>query len=375
MFIVLLYGSAFILFIHGLIHLMGFATYWQLAEIKELPYTTAVLAGRWEVGETGIRLFGVLWLVAAVGFVVGAVGLLTKQDWRLPVLLGVTVLSLVITLLNYNVAYAGVVFNIVLLVVLGLGAGVKVTPESFPPYVAETAPIETVALPQDLPAPVLRYFQATIGDTIPVIHSAVLTGTAEMRFVGVGFNGRFRFTHDAGHNYRHYIELALFGRPIMKVNESYLDGHSRLELPFGTVENEPQVDSAANLGLWGESFWLPSIFITDARVRWEAIDDTTARLIVPVIGREGEEDTFTVHFDSETGLIALMEAMRWKNAGDTEKTLWTFEAREWRTVSGVLIPAVGAVAWGDEDGPWAVFTVEEAIYNADVSAYVRARGL
>ena len=38
----------------------------------------------------------------------------------------------------------------------------------------------------------------------------------------------------------------MFGIPAMKVNEWYLDGHSRLELPFGVVENEPKVDMAAN---------------------------------------------------------------------------------------------------------------------------------
>jgi hypothetical protein len=45
---------------------------------------------------------------------------------------------------------------------------------------------------------------------------------------GVSLPGRFRFIHDAGKDYRHYIEVTLFGFPIMKVNEFYLDGKSRL---------------------------------------------------------------------------------------------------------------------------------------------------
>jgi hypothetical protein len=45
----------------------------------------------------------------------------------------------------------------------------------------------------------------------------------------------------------------VLGIPAITVNEHYLDGHSRLELPFGTVENEPKIDMAANLGLWAES--------------------------------------------------------------------------------------------------------------------------
>ena len=97
----------------------------------------------------------------------------------------------------------------------------------------------------------------------------------------------------------------MFGRPLLKVNERYLNGQAWLKLPVGVIENEPKVNSAANLGLWGESIWFPTIFITDSRVRWQASTSNTARLIVPF---ETGEDTFTVFFDPETDLITRMEA-------------------------------------------------------------------
>jgi hypothetical protein len=50
------------------------------------------------------------------------------------------------------------------------------------------------------------------------------------------------------------------------------------------------------------------------------------------------------------------------------------KAREWRDINGDTILAVGAVTWFDEGTPWAVFTVEEVVYNADVSEYIRAAG-
>jgi len=143
--------------------------------------------------------------------------------------------------------------------------------------------------------PVARYYRVTCGEQTPVIESAVISGRAKMRIGGFTFPARFRFTHEAGRNYRHYIEAAVLGIPAMKVNEHYLDGHSRLELPFGTVENAPKIDMAANLGLWVESIWLPSIYLSDPRVRWITVDSTTAQLIVP-FGQE--EDAFTVTFAS-----------------------------------------------------------------------------
>jgi hypothetical protein len=266
----------------------------------------------------------------------------------------------------------GIVWGVLVLLVAVGWIGLQIKPKSFPAYPERTPELETVPLPDDLPEPVARYFQTTVGDQIPVIQSAVITGTASMRVNGITFPCRFRFTHVAGQDYRHYIEATVYGFPVMKVNEWYLDGHSTLKLPFGTVENEPQIDQAANLGLWAESIWLPSIFLTDPRVRWTVVDRVTAQLIVP-FGEE--EDSFLATFDPETGLLLRLEAMRWKNAGDEEKVLWINEVREWETVNGLLLPTVGAATWEEEGTPWAVFTVEDVVYNVDVSEYVRDSGL
>jgi hypothetical protein len=264
----------------------------------------------------------------------------------------------------------GILITLVVLVVMGW-LGLNVKPRPFDPYAAQTPELETIPLPDDLPPPVERFYRAVYGDQIPVIESAVISGRAQMRVFGITFPGRFRFTHVAGQDYRHYIETTILGLPIMKVNECYLDGKSRLELPFGVIENEPKVDQAANLSLWGESVWLPSIFITDPRVRWEPVNDDTALLLVPF----GEvEETFVARFDPQTGMLRFLEAMRYKDAADEAKTLWINETREWRGIHGKTTLAVGAVTWFDEGTPWAVFTVEEVVYNANVSAYIRAAG-
>jgi len=249
--------------------------------------------------------------------------------------------------------------------------GLQVKPKPFPAYPEQTPALNTVELPADLPVPVARYYETIMGGQVPVIESAVISGRGKLRVKGITFPARFRFTHIAGQGYRHYIEATIFGYPVMKVNEWYLDGKSRMELPVGVIENEPKVDMAANLGLWGEAVWLPSILVTDPRARWEAIDDTTAHLIVP-FGEE--EDTFTVTFDPQTGLIRAMEAMRYREAADETKIPWRNEPLGWQTFHGIEIPSPAATTWLDEGTPWAVWTIEDVVYNVDVSEYIRAKG-
>ena len=112
--------AASVVVLHGLIHLMGFVAYWPLAQIAELPYKTTLLGTRWAVGEAGMRWYSILWLGTAVGMIVTAVGIVTRQPWWYQLLGATALLSVVITALDWHNAFRGTIISSVILVFLML---------------------------------------------------------------------------------------------------------------------------------------------------------------------------------------------------------------------------------------------------------------
>jgi hypothetical protein len=109
------YLAAFVLIAHGLIHLLGTTVYLRLGEVAGFAYKTTLLGNRWDVGPVGIGIFGAMWGLAAVGFIVAAIAMLTGSWWWQPALVGVTVFSLLLTGLDWNLSFAGVALNLVIL--------------------------------------------------------------------------------------------------------------------------------------------------------------------------------------------------------------------------------------------------------------------
>ena len=249
--------------------------------------------------------------------------------------------------------------------------GLQVKPAPFSTISGTSAAPQTIALSPGLPAPVERFYRLTYGERIPVITSAIITGRATLRPIPGGpvLPARFRFIHEAGRDYRHYIEATWFGLPILRINESYLGGVSHIELPWQKSDGDPRTGQAANLGLWAETMSVPAVLLTDPRVRWQAVDDATALLIVPF---GDTHETFVVRFDPASGRPTLFEAMRYKT---DHKILWTNQILKWTRFGRVTLPSVGTVTWQDDGRPWAVFTTESLDLNTDVSQSVRAKGL
>jgi hypothetical protein len=358
--------------LHGLVHLMGFVAYWPLAKIPDLPYKTSLLNGRLELGAAGVRIFSLVWLIAALCWIVaGALLAFGRPVWA-PLMLGAALLSLVICILDWGAAFRGALIDLIFLVMLFFVFGLRVQPAPFPAYTAASAyPAETAPIPEGLPKPVERFYRLTYPDgQLPIYHTAVISGRGTLRIMGITLPSRFRFIHRTGYDYRHYFESTFYGFPVIKVNEHFINGRGRMDLPFGVIENDPAVDSAANQGLWAEMSIYPAAFLTDGRARWEAVDDRTARLYVP--WGEGEQ-VFTVHFDPQTGRMLRMETLRNRDA-KSGQILWTAGRFTVPGQKGQPARELQTATWADEGTPWLVMETEEIVFNTELSQYIQQKG-
>ncbi len=76
----------------------------------------------------------------------------------------------------------------------------------------------------------------------------------------------------------------------------------KIEGLLNMTETGEKIDQGQNLAMWGETVFMPSVVIADTRARWEAVDNDSARLIVPY----GEQnDSLDFNFDHRVDDIPL----------------------------------------------------------------------
>jgi len=116
---ILYYAAAFFIFAHGLVHLIGVVVFWQLADVEDFPpYKTTLLNGRWEIGDLGMRIYGLAWLIATLGFVVAAIGMAFRQEWWIPLLYAISLFSLIVNAFDWEWAKYGALLDVLILIVL-----------------------------------------------------------------------------------------------------------------------------------------------------------------------------------------------------------------------------------------------------------------
>jgi hypothetical protein len=181
---------------------------------------------------------------------------------------------------------------------------------------------------------------------------------------------RFQMIAIPGQAFVRRMQITWFALLVFKGVDTYINSEGEMKVG-NTVVCGPEIDQGANLALWAEALSTPSALVADPRVRWEPIDDRTARLIVPC---GSGSDHLLVHFDPQTGLIRETTADRFRTPGQPKEP-WKVELGDYKTVHGACIATKVAITWERDGRPWSVWSVwsvEGVEYNVDVAGLLRA---
>ncbi len=109
------------LFVHGLAHISGFLASWTSSDAGFTDRPWIFSSGVGMHSPLG-RIFGLMWLVAVIGMVAAAAGLVLRQDWWLSLAIAAAALSLVVILPWWNSvppgARIGAAFDLLVILVL-----------------------------------------------------------------------------------------------------------------------------------------------------------------------------------------------------------------------------------------------------------------
>lgn len=199
-----------------------------------------------------------------------------------------------------------------------------------------------------LPAPVERFVELALAARPPEVETVVLETDAWMRRPKLPpIPLAIRMSHRLGESFVHRIRVGRGSLSIPFGTDAFVEGRGLMQVGR-SVQLGPTFDDGALIAMWGEALVFPTAWLHRTDVRWDAVDERTAVLVVS--GDRGDVP-LTVRFDPRVGFPTSCEADRHKGSGP--RVGWCGRWSRWRpTRAGVFAPSRMDVQWADEDRPW-----------------------
>lgn len=356
-----------LLFLHGAIHLLGFAKGFQWAQTESLP------------GHIS-RVGGLFWLVAFLLFSITLTGFLTKQGfWPFTALAAVFVSSVLI-LQTWSSARFGTVPN--MLVLLWAVAGLsscsmnKMIARETDEILSVMNHVQpgkvTLEQVQTLPAPVSRWliFSGIIDK--PMIHSARVKQSAWMKMKPEQEEWypakAIQYTTTETPAFIWSVEMKM--SPLMHIRgrDKYTRGKGEMLIKLNGLLNivnaqGEKMDEGTLQRFLGEMVWFPSLALSPY-ISWEAIDEHSARATMSY----GDTSGSGIFWFNDQGDFVKFMAMRYKgNDADAQRYPWVLTVQDYAVFEGIRVPSQMQAAWQLEKGDWTwlKLTLDQVQYNVN----------
>jgi len=339
------YIFAMIVLLHGLIHLMGFAKAYRLANI---PALTASFS----------KAEGMLWLFATTLFIIVFISFLSHNDaWWLWGM-GAIVLSQVLITKDWHDAKVGTIANVIVSIVVVLGFATwkfnrRVERDVRQMLTANEASnnlIVSIDMLADLPQPVKKW----------VLKSGIV-GKEKIRTVYLTQKGLMRtnpktdkwvpttaeqyFTIDRP-GFVWKVQMNMMSMVPVVGEDRYVDGRGHMTIKAFSLINivddgGDKIDQGTLQRYLAEIGWFPSAALSPY-IRWEGVNDTTGKATMQYKGISG---SVTFHFNSEGDLVAGTADRYMGGANDATLEKWVVTSKGYAEMSGIRMPVKSEATW------------------------------
>lgn len=359
---------AFLLLIHGGIHLFGFLKAFNFHQFEQLTQPIS-------------RAQGVLWLLAALLLAVTLLMYLSGAVfWFVPGFIAI-LLSQSLIFSHWGDARFGTIANVLILIPALLSwqswrfehqyrADVQAGLERTQVIQPELLTTEDM---QHLPAPVQRYLEYTGAVGQPKVHSFRARFMAEMRSKGQDWmpmdceqynffdtderlfflNARVKGVSAQGyHRYRG--------------NEASMDVRLLSVVPVARASG-PEMFIAETVTLFNDMCFLAPATLIDKRIQWATVDEYTVQATFTNKGTTIQAKLF---FNEEGQLIDFESHDRYDITA-MQQYRFTTPLQNYKTFGKIRLASYGEATWHYPDGPFVYgkFTLEAVVYNPGFEGY------
>jgi|Deesub1362A_J573_1020465.scaffolds.fasta_scaffold00106_100 hypothetical protein len=364
---------SFVIFFHGLVHLLGFVKEWNLAQVKQLTGETLIsLSGGLS------KIVGIIWLIAGLLFILSAVTYSLRKEWWWMVAAIAIVVSQILIIIYWKDARFGTVANVIILIACVLSYGswsfdrmVNDELNSFLPEKEIEERVVTAEMIDELPLVVQKWLKRSNIVGKEIIQIAHLKQKGEMKtkpesnWMSVDAE-QYITANPPGFIWIADVKAAPFLH--LSGRDKYENGRGHMLIKLFSLipvvdARGKEIDQGALLRYLGEIVWVPSAALSDY-ITWEEINSTTAKA---TMSYGGITASGIFKFD-ENGDFVSFEAKRYyyrKEGPTLERWVITVNGKSYREFEGIRVPVNLSVTWKFETGDftWYRLEITEVEYN------------
>jgi len=354
-----------IIFLHGLIHILGFLKAFQLAEINQLTQSIT-------------KPMGILWLIALLLFLAAAIQLIINHNLWWVTALAAVILSQVLIILFWQDAKFGTIPNILILIAIILFAAnyflerefINAVDNHFKHNNSVTNEILSEEDIQHLPTIVQKYIRYTgsVGKEKVYNFKAEFTG-------GIRSNPDEEYMHLKSVQYNFiksparlfFIEAKKMGIPALGIhiyqNEKAIFKVKLLSLFTVVDASGEKMDQGETVTVFNDMCFMAPATLIDKHITWESADDLTVKAIFT----NGKiKISATLYFNEKGELVNFISNDRYETDRKTYKNYpWSTPVKSYININGYRLPSGADLIYSRPDGEFTYgqFKLKDIKYN------------